>query len=105
MNTVILWIQSGGVRSVLKDASDVLYVLKLEIPGTFKALSIYQDLCTEKCNVIPWINFYFDTLHVGKSIIQIVLRVGKKCSHDVDEDLSSGCCKRHQCQYLLKKII
>ena len=46
-----------GVRIVLKDASDVLYVLKLEIPGTFKALSIYQDLCTEKCNVIPWMYF------------------------------------------------
>ena len=31
--------------------------------------------------------------------------IGEKCSHGGDKDLRSGCCQRHQCQYLLKKSI
>ena len=47
----------SGVRSILKDARDATYVIRLEGPGTLKALSIYQYCCTIICNVLPWIYF------------------------------------------------
>ena len=43
----------SGAKSILKDASYVPNVLRLEGPGTLKALSIYQDCCTAIHNVLP----------------------------------------------------
>ena len=47
----------SGVRSILKYATDVTYTIRLEVPGTFKAIIIYQDSCTSICNIYPYITF------------------------------------------------
>ena len=45
-----------GVKFVLRDASEVPYAIMTKGPGTIKALRIYQDCCTDICNVLPWIH-------------------------------------------------
>ena len=95
----------SGFRNIIKDMSDLPKVLRLEGPHTLKALSIYQDFCIEICNFLPWINFEFETIYVSKSLFQSIIIIGETCSHGVDKYLRSGFSQRHQCQYLLKKMI
>ena len=47
----------SGVRSILKDMSDVPWVLRIEGSGTLRALIIYQDFSAVIFNVIPLYNF------------------------------------------------
>ena len=95
----------SGVRSILNDAGYVSYVLRLEGPVPIKALSIYQECCTSICNVLPWIKFQFDTLHVSESLFQRIIIIGEKCGHVGDKDLRFCCCQRQQCQSLLMNSI
>ena len=46
-----------GVITILKYASDVTYVIRLEGPGTLNALILYQYFCTAICNVLSEIYF------------------------------------------------
>ena len=57
-----------GVRSILKYASDVHKVLRLECPVTIKGTRIYQDCSTLICNVLSLITLEFETLQMIKSI-------------------------------------
>ena len=65
-----------GVRIILKDAGDLSQVLRIKVPGTLKALIIYQDYSAAICNIIPWTSIEFETLHVGNSLLQIIIKVG-----------------------------
>ena len=47
----------------------------------------------------------FYNLHVVQSIHQRIIKIAENSSHGGDIDLSSSCCQRHQCQYLLKNSI
>ena len=60
---------------ILKYSSDVPYVLRLEVPGTLCSLRIYQYCSVEICNVLPCITLEFETLHVGKSLLQIIIGI------------------------------
>ena len=39
------------------------------------------------------------------SLLQSIIGIIEKCSHGGNKDLRSGCCQRHQCQFLLNKSI
>ena len=61
---------------MLKYVSDVFEVLMLRRSVTLKALSIYQYFITAICNVLPWITFDFETLHVGNIFLQSIIGIG-----------------------------
>ena len=92
------------IRCILEDASDAPYMLRLEGPGTLMVLTIYQDCSAAICNVLPWIFLEFETICVGKSLLQSIILIWK-CSHGDDKYLRYSCCQWHQCQYLLKKRV
>ena len=92
-------------RSILKDASDLPYMIRLECPGTVKALIFYQYFSAAICNILHWITLEFETLHMGKSLLQRITLIIDKYSHGGDKSLMFGLFQCHQCEYLMKKSI
>ena len=80
------------VRIILTFASDVPQVIRLEGPGTLKAISIYQYFSTAICYILPWINFDLETLHVGKCLLQSITIIREEFIHGDNKDLRYGCC-------------
>ena len=93
------------IMSILKDASDVPEVLRLEGPCTLKANRINKYYSTEIYNIISWITIEFERIQIGIIIFQIIVLIIHKGIHGVNIYPSTGCCHQHQCQYPLKKII
>ena len=95
----------SGIRSILKDASDIAKVLRIKGPGTLMELRIYQDYRKEICNILPSISLQLDNIQIVQSLLQRIFGIMNNGSHCDYTDLRYGRCQRHQYQYLLKKII
>ena len=65
--------EKNVVRGILKYASDMSKVLRLEVPVNIKALSINQYCSTTICNVIPWVTIGIYALKMVNSLLQIIL--------------------------------
>ena len=82
---------------ILKDASGIAKFLRLQVPGNFNDISIYQGCSTTICNVLTSIYFQSETIKTVQSILQSIIGIVNKGIHGNDIDLSSGCCQQHQC--------
>ena len=87
---------------VFRDMSDTAEVLRINVSGTLKSPSVYQYCITEIYNILPRTNLYFETLQVVQSLLRSTIVIGNNGSHGGNINLRSGCCHRHQYQYLLK---
>ena len=54
--------------NILKYMRNAIRVCDIKVLSTLKAISIYQYFSTEICNVLPWINIYFDTIQMINSL-------------------------------------
>ena len=63
----------SGIISILKDASDVSKILRLEGSGTLKAIHTNQDCIPEIFKIIPCIHIEFETIKMSNSILQMIL--------------------------------
>ena len=91
------------IISIIKYTNNISKVIGFEGYVTIKVLSIYQYCTTAIYDIIPRIILDFETLNVVQIINQRVIRTINNGNHSGDIELKSGCCQRHQFQYLSKK--
>ena len=94
-----------GIRSIPKDAIYASKMLRIEGSRNLRTAIINQYCSTQVCNIIYWVYIDFDTVHMGKSIIQSIVWVRDKCIHSSKINLRSGFCRQNQWHYLMKKSI